>query len=193
MIARLTGNCETLSEDQVILDIQGVGYELYCSQNSIMDFEFKEGLVVAYVFTHVREDCFQLFGFSTISEKKLFLNLIKVNGVGPKMALGILSATSTQDLFNAIERQDVKFLSNLPKIGKKKAEQIILTLRGQLVLHEKDSEILSVQSNKKDITSALSHLGFSPIDVEQVVSRMPNDIDVQNGIREGLSQLGAQV
>jgi Holliday junction DNA helicase RuvA len=129
---------------------------------------------------------------SSLAEKKLFLSLISVNGVGPKVALGLLSAASTDQILLAIENQDAKFLAKLPKIGKKKAEQMILSLRGKLVLDEVGPQLASITTNKKDITSALSNLGFILSDVETVVSKMPSSIDVQDGIREGLSQLGAQ-
>jgi Holliday junction DNA helicase RuvA len=192
MIARLTGSFELISDSQAILDVRGVGYEICCSQSSIMDFEAQPQNVSAYIFTHVREDTLQLFGFSSLAEKKLFLSLISVNGVGPKVALGLLSAASTDQILLAIENQDAKFLAKLPKIGKKKAEQMILSLRGKLVLDEVGPQLASITTNKKDITSALSNLGFILSDVETVVSKMPSSIDVQDGIREGLSQLGAQ-
>ena len=192
MIARLIGKTFVESDGVVILDVNGVCYELLCSQNTIMDFEVQKEKTTAYVYTYIREDLMQLFGFSTRAEKQLFLNLVSVNGVGPKMAIGILSGCQKEQLLQAIDNEDVKFLSKLPKIGKKKAEQIILTLRGKLVIEETVGVGISASSNKKDIISALTHLGFQLNDVETVVSQMPVDIEVQQGVRDGLSQLGAQ-
>ena len=191
MIAYLTGELLEVDHDAVILNVNGVGYELLCSQSSIFDFE-EQKPVKAFVYTHVREDLIQLFGFATHLEKKVFLSLVKVNGIGPKMALGILSSTRLESLLDFIEQGDAKALSKLPKIGKKKAEQIILTLKGQLKFVETGSQVHHSEPSR-EMKSALVNLGFKPADVDRVIQDLDPKIGIQEGIRKALSVLGAQV
>ena len=185
MIGYLRGNPVSRGEDSFVIDVKGVGYELFCSQNTLDGVEDQKEISI-FVYTHVREDNIQLFGFSSMVEKKLFLSLIKVNGVGPKMAIGILSGASISRIIEMIESGDVKALTQLPKVGKKKAEQIILSLRGQVV---DDKVVETMVSGRNEITSALVHLGFRLNDVEPIVGKMPDDMSVQEGIRLGLAAL----
>lgn len=187
MIAQLKGKATPLDESSVLVDVNGVGYEVLASEVTKMDLLDQEYCKVL-IYTHVREDAMQLFGFSTRIEKQLFLSLIKVNGIGPKMALTILSASTPETLLGYIDGGNVKGLSSLPKIGKKKAEQIILSLKGKLVLSDDAREQTSFLA-KEDICSALIHLGFRPNDVNKVVDRMDPSVDVQSGIRVGLAAL----
>lgn len=185
MISYLRGNPLSISNESLIIDVRGVGYELFCSKNTLEEVEGKKELSL-FVYTHLRENSIQLFGFLSLLEKRLFLSLIKVNGVGPKMAIGILSGASTSRIVEMIEGADVKALTQLPKVGKKKAEQIILSLRGQMV---NEQLIESMVSGHGEITSALVHLGFRINEVEPIVGNMPDHIGVQEGIRLGLAVL----
>jgi Holliday junction DNA helicase RuvA len=112
------------------------------------------------------------------------------------MAINILSGASVDQLMTMIESEDVKALSKLPKVGKKTAEQMILALKGKLVIHETEGKKAASKAgpqlslSQREISSALVNLGFRPVDVEKVVSQMPNHIDLQEGIRQGLSALG---
>lgn len=175
--------------DSLVLDIRGVGYELTCSSTSISAVSGKE-VVQLWVHTHVREDQISLFGFFSPSEKKLFLSLIKVNGIGPKMAIQVLSAAPFDKILKMIDDGDVKSLVALPKIGKKKAEQIVLTLKGQLVFADNSSPGSSFVA-RADIVSALVNLGFRLTDVEKTVDQMPKETDLQAGVRQGLAALTA--
>lgn len=200
MIGFLRGRVIEQTFESVTMDVNGVGYELCCSTQTLDDLLFQgdakqESQV--WVFTHLREDALALYGFSTPFEKKMFLSLLKVNGIGPKMAIKILSATQLSQLVAMIDEGNVKGLSSLPKVGKKTAEQLILTLKGQLVLDESDKGkktkaggLVGVQA---EIISALVNLGFRAGDVEKVVETMPKDIDLQQGIRKGLQSLSGQV
>lgn len=187
MIGYLVGRPLVASADNLILNVQGVGYELSCSQSTLGDVEGRD-FCELWVHTHVREDVIQLFGFSKPVEKQLFLSLIKVNGIGPKMALTILSATRLENLIRMIEEADAKGLSQLPKVGKKTAEQMILSLQGKLVRTE-DEKNLGLFPARGEIVSALVNLGFRLQDVEKVVDQMPSHVDVQQGVRKGLSAL----
>jgi Holliday junction DNA helicase RuvA len=215
MIAQLKGFIHEVTTEAAVLDVNGVGYELTCSLNTLAELQadLMSGAgatakpskpVLVYTYTHVREDVLQLFGFATKTEKQLFTTLLKVNGIGPKMAINILSGGTVEHILAMIEAEDVKALSKLPKVGKKTAEQMVLTLKGKLVIQEasptKAAGLGSAASAfakgltpaLRDISSALVNLGFRPQDVETVVSQMPKEIDLQEGIRQGLSALSSQ-
>lgn len=206
MIAFLKGILTEVTPESAVIDVNGVGYEMTCSLNTLaelqadlMNGDQKSKLVQIYTYTHVREDVLQLFGFSTKTEKNLFTTLLKVNGVGPKMAINVLSGASVEQIHHMIEAEDVKGLSKLPKVGKKTAEQMILTLKGKLVHAEPAKAsgksgagaVSSKYSSKshQEISSALINLGFRSQDVEKVVLDMSAEIDLESGIRQGLSAL----
>lgn len=184
LIAYLSGKIQSIDGEAAILDVQGVGYELHCSSHTLADLSESQQVSV-FVFTNVREDAIQLFGFSSKSEKELFLSLNKVNGIGPKMALKILSGTNAENLISMIEAEDTTGLSKLPKVGKKTAEQIVLSLKGKLVM----DKVSTVPGPRREIVSALVNLGFKLNDVERAVVKMPADTDVENGVRLGLQAL----
>lgn len=198
MIGFLTGRVLEFNEEGLLLDVNGVGYELTCSSNTLSDVAQADEVRV-WVHTAVREDAITLFGFSSAMEKRMFLSLLKVNGIGPKMASKILSGASLDQLIAMIEAGDVKALSNLPKVGKKTAEQLILSLKGKLVLEPQAEErAKTVKAGvaqtrftgvRADVLSALVNLGFRWPDAERVVADLPNETDVQNGIRQSLQAL----
>ena len=198
MIGFLAGRIIDRHEDGCVLDVNGVGYELSCSVTTLDDTLSSDD-VRLWVHTAVREDAITLYGFSAAVEKQMFLSLLKVNGVGPKMAIKILSAAPTNHLSMMIEAGDVKALSGLPKVGKKTAEQLVLSLKGKLVVGastdaapagKKASQPLARFSGPRaDILSALVNLGFRLNDAERVVGDLPEDVEVQTGIRTGLQAL----
>ena len=147
----------SLASDSILINAGGVGYELACSKNTLGDIVESE-IASLFVHTHVREDCISLFGFSSKSEKQLFLSLIKVNGIGPKMASTILSGAALSSIISWINDGDTKSLTTLPKVGKKTAEQMILSLKGQL--------------NKSDVGRSPSQRGVA----DQIKSADPGQI-----------------
>lgn len=188
MIGRITGQLIEVESDHVILDVQGVGYEIYPPARSLLELQSQIKLQCQlWIYTHVREDALQLFGFLTQEEKQLFLQLLKVSGVGPKLALNILSGARAAEVIGWVESGDAKALSQIPKLGKKTAEQIILTLQGKLVRVEAPTTLKLVLH--KEIQFALINLGFKAPVVEEFLTTLPADIDVEGGIRRGLSQL----
>ncbi len=192
MIAFLRGKIQDIQADSIVLDVGGVGYEMLAPLGVIGEFHNRRGQAGEFwISTQVREDSITLFGFSTPAQKQLFTTLLKVNGVGPKMALNILSGASREELVRLIETDDAKGLSRLPKVGKKTAEQIILTLKGKLVhAVEADGELLpAISGTSAEITSALVNLGFKPADVEKVVGDLPKETKFEDGVRQGLSRL----
>ena len=187
MIGLLQGNPVITEGDEVLLMVQGVGYELHCSQNTRDEFEGRD-FVEAFVHTHVREDALMLFGFSTPGEKQIFLSLLKVNGIGPKSAINILSACRLPELIKFIDDGDAKALSQLPKVGKKTAEQMILTLQGKLVRVDRPNTTTK-SGSRSQIVTALINLGFRLQEVEKVVDQLEPTVDVQEGLRRSLSAL----
>jgi holliday junction DNA helicase RuvA len=186
MISYLNGTVKWLDLSIVIIDVSGVGYEAICSSNTLGDLQENEKTAL-WIYTHVREDALQLFGFSTQVEKKFFESLLKVNGIGPKMAIQILSGASLDRLIDFIEQQDVKSLCLLPKVGKKIAEQMILTLRGKLVFENQ-----SGPSVGDELTSALSNLGFKNNDIHEVVKKIDRKAPFEDQLRKALTSLGGQ-
>lgn len=197
MIGYLKGTLMESSLEAALVLQGGVGYEVLGSSTLLADLSSRVGAEVEFwIYTHVREDALQLFAFETSAEKQLFLSLLKVNGVGPKSALNLLSGASANDIIGMIEAEDAKALSRLPKVGKKTAEQIILTLKGKLVVvaPETGSGIrkttqLTLPKSAQDIRSALVNLGFKTADVEKVVSHLPEGVDFEHGLRQGLAAL----
>ncbi len=188
MIGYLRGKIIEVLSDTALIDVHGVGYEIHASANTLNDFQALLGNdIIVWVHTHVREDALVLFGFHGKEEKNLFLSLLKVNGVGPKMALSILSGGRPSQIQELIESGNAKGLSALPKVGKKTAEQIILTLKGKLV--SADSGIQAKSEAHTEITSALLNLGYKAQVVDQFVSSLPSDVSLEDGVRKGLQTL----
>jgi holliday junction DNA helicase RuvA len=188
MFSYLKGRPIDADTDSVTIEVSGVGYEVQCSLNTMADTVGKPEAQL-WIYTHVREDAIVLCGFSTRSEKQLFQSLIKVSGIGPKMALKILSGASLDKIVQMIEEKDAHGLSQLPKVGKKTAEQMILTLKGKLVLEE--SSTPRAMGPRQEIISALVHLGFRIGDAETAVDQMGSVSDVEEGIKKGLAALSS--
>lgn len=192
MIGYLKGNVLDVGIETVILECNGVGYELACPGGVLQDMAtHRHTTQELWVYTHVREDALQLFGFASPDEKEFFLTLLKINGVGPKMALCILSGASIEQIMTMIESEDVKALTQLPKVGKKTAEQMILALKGKLVLSARadGKKSAPASQNLQLITSALVNLGYKMADVEKAMIDFPRDMEVQEGVRRGLQVL----
>ncbi len=188
MIGYLRGKIIEVLGDSALIDVLGVGYEIHASSNTLEDLRNLLGQdIIVWIHTHVREDSLLLFGFHDKDEKNLFLSLLKVNGVGPKMALSILSGGRPSDIRQMIEAGNAKGLSSLPKVGKKTAEQIILTLKGKLV--SIDEIIKNTSESHTQITSALLNLGYKSHFVDQFVSSLPKDISFEEGVKKGLQNL----
>ncbi|HWU41994.1 MAG TPA: Holliday junction branch migration protein RuvA [Bdellovibrio sp.] len=188
MIGYLRGKIIEVMSDAALIDVQGVGYEIHASSHTLGDFQNLLGKdIIVWIHTHVREDALTLFGFHAKDEKGLFLSLLKVNGVGPKMALSILSGGRPAQIQEMIEAGNAKALSGLPKVGKKTAEQIILTLKGKLVSIEEGAKTKS--ETLTQITSALLNLGYRSQLVDQFVSTLPMTVSLEEGVRKGLQTL----
>ena len=165
MIGYIKGNLLYVEENTVILENNGVGYEINCSSSALNNL-LQNGKGAVYTYTAVREDGIFLYGFISPEEKNMFLKLISVSGVGPKMGITVLSSMSIEDLAVKIAMSDVKGLSSVKGLGKKTAERIILELREKVDAIEKETpkmETVSVSLNKddEDAVFALMSLGFN--------------------------------
>ncbi len=186
MIATLTGKIKLTGPDHLILDVKGVGYEVFASAFTLQSVKALEQ-VELFIYTHVKEDTLRLYGFFELAEKTMFLSLLQMNGVGPKMALAILSAApSLQDLVSMIEHSDIKGLSRLPRVGKKTAQQMILTLKGKLSTESEDQELTKA---RQDLRAALSGLGFKSVEIQSVLDNIKISQNREKDLKKALSYL----
>ena len=174
MIGYLKGNLIYAEEGVAVLDVNGVGYEINCSGAAYRELVNSRGGEV-YVYTAVKEDGISLYGFNTKDEKKIFLKLISVSGVGPKMGIAVLSAFSVDDLTLKIATGDVKGLSSVKGLGKKTAERIVLELRDKIGTVGGDlqasAEEFTENSDTDDAVAALMSLGFTKAECVQAVKK----------------------
>ncbi len=192
MIGLLNGKIADKGTDSVIVDVGGVGYEVHIPLSTLAKLPKIGETVQLHIHTHVREDDLRLFGFESKTDKISFLTMLKVSGVGPKLALTVLGALSGPDLARVIADSDTRRLSAIPGIGKKTAERMILELSGKLKA-ESESPGTAAGGAFADLGSALQNLGFKPGQVERVLAdirgRFPGDTRFETLLREALSLL----
>ena len=192
MISRLTGKLVEKTPPQIVIDVNGVGYEADVSMQTFYNLPPLGETVQVFTQLVVREDAHLLFGFATAEERKTFRQLIKVSGIGAKTALGILSAMTADELAQAVAEEDVKRLSSAPGIGKKTAERMILELRGKLITHTVTDGLFAAPSENdetNDIVSTLLALGYSEREAKAAVKGIPKGTDVGEGVRLALKNL----
>ena len=181
MFEYIKGRIEDIESNYIIIDNNDIGYKIYTA--SPYSFNIGEEYKV-YIYQHIREDENSLFGFKSKDEKDLFLKLIDVKGLGPKMALPMLATGSINGIVDAIERENILYLKKFPKIGDKVARQIILDLKGKLVSSN------DVTSNVNDeLVDALTSLGYKTADIKRVVSKVDNALTIEEQIKEALKLL----
>lgn len=184
MIASLTGTVTARDNKSLVIDVHGVGLRLFCIARTLEKFPLQS---TATLLTHlnVREDALELYGFATVEEQRLFERLLSVSGVGPKVALGVLSAASTSDLEAAIERGDAKVLTKVSGVGTKTAERIIVDLRGKLsdVQTSNDTSLSSV-------IDALVALGYTSREAREAAVGTPAGEAVEVRVKSALRQIG---
>ena len=177
MIALLRGTLAYKSSDHVIIDVGGVGYRLFIPLSTFYSLP-ETGDVSLFTHTHVREDALLLYGFLSMEEKELFGILISISGIGPKLAINILSHIPARDLKRAIASGDIKRLSSLPGIGKKTAERLVLELKDKVGPVHDLPEADDVKSNtsagdiSNDVISALINLGYKENQARKVLESM---------------------
>ncbi len=192
MIAYLKGSLIQKSSNQVILDIGGVGYCAWIPLSTYLKLGNINETAELYIYTHMTDNSLALYGFYSEDERELFLKLINISGIGPKIALNILSGIEASDLEDAIRRGDVTRISLIPGIGKKTAMRIALELQEKLELKEKTLEVEGTKE-KEDLISALTNLGFKRREVEKIVDECIQSYSLESGLekllRESLKRL----
>ena len=183
MIAQLTGEIAHRSIDHLILDVGGVGYRLMIPLSTFYSLP-EQGQVRLQVHTHVKEDALQLFGFLTLEEKQMFTLLLSVSGVGPKLALNILSNIPAEQLQSALASGDSNQLNNVPGIGKKTADRLVLELQEKarktfagVLVTRPGTTPQSTGARIEDALSALLNLGYK----EQLARKALNTLDLADG------------
>ena len=192
MIAYLKGALIQKKTSQVILDIGGVGYRASIPLSTYLKLGDINNVAELHIYTHVTDSSLALYGFYSEKERDLFLKLISISGIGPKIALNILSGIETSDLEDAIRQSDVTRISLIPGIGKKTAMRIALELQEKLDLKEKVFETQSIKE-KEELISALMNLGFKRREVEKIVDECLQTFSLDAGfdklLRESLRKL----
>lgn len=180
MIAQLTGKIIEKQSSSLLIDVHGVGYEVLVSLNSFFETPDINATVTLHTHFVVREDAQQLYGFTRVSERTLFRHLVKVNGVGPKLGLAILSGMSADDFSACVRRNDIASLVRLPGVGKKTAERLVIEMRDKLT-EPRDAQDEGSRRSQTNIgileeaESALIALGYRPQEASKMVSRVAND------------------
>jgi Holliday junction DNA helicase RuvA len=172
LIARLAGTLIEKSPDRVLLDVGGVGYLVFVSFQTFQDLPELESAVTLLVHTHVREDTLSLFGFVTDREKKLFELLISVAGVGPKLALTLLSGIPVEGLVEAMSQGDARRLMAVPGIGKKTAERLSLELKEKAAKLAAPARPAGAGVPLEDVVSALVNFGYRKSEADRVVDSL---------------------
>jgi Holliday junction DNA helicase RuvA len=188
MLGRLTGILAAKSPPQVLLDVNGVGYEVDVPMSSFFNLPGLGERITLLTHFVVREDAQLLYGFLTHDERATFRLLVKISGVGPRTALSILSGLSVTDLAQAVSLQEGSRLVKVPGIGKKTAERLLLELKGKLgdALTAPSTALRGAQG---DILQALVALGYSDREAAAALKALPGDIGVSDGIKLALKAL----
>jgi Holliday junction DNA helicase RuvA len=198
MIAFLRGRVVDKQPNRVIIDIQGVGYDVHVPLSTFYEIG-EEGTDVALrVYTHVREDVLQLYGFLTELERQLFERLIAISGIGPKLAIAVLSGMDPRDLVTAVQRADVARLTGIPGVGKKTAERMVLELKDRLAqivmpaAFESAPPISGPDRLRADLLSALQNLGYHRPQAEKAIEaalKSMTDATFEQALKSALREM----
>ena len=189
MIGRLTGLLAEKNPPQVLVDCNGVGYEVDVPMSTFYNLPGTGERVSLLTHFVVREDAQILYGFGSASEREAFRQLIKISGVGPRTALAVLSGMSVADIAHAVTVQDAGRLVKVPGIGKKTAERLLLELKGKFGADLGSSSSTAASDEQADILQALVALGYSDKEAQLSLKALPKDVGVSDGIKFALKAL----
>jgi len=189
MIGRLAGVLLEKNPPQLLLDVQGVGYEVDVPMSTFYNLPALNERVALHTVMVVREDAQLLYGFATHEERAAFRQLLKISGVGPKMALSVLSGLSLADLASAVVNKDIGRMTKIPGVGKKTAERLLLELQGKFTATSSGEAKADVTSHGADIVNALLALGYNEKEAEWAAKQLPANAGVSDGIRQALKYL----
>jgi Holliday junction DNA helicase RuvA len=185
LIARLRGVAAGRTQEGLVVEVGGVGY-LVAATPSVLRRAEAGAEVLVETYLHVREDALQLYGFAEPAERELFLQLLSVNGIGPKVALAIVSGSPASDLRRAIALGDVARFQAIPGIGKKTAERIVLELKERLAADAVASAVPAVAGTGLSARDALVELGYSIVEAEQALAAVDQELPVEERVRQAL-------
>lgn len=179
----IIGNISDIESTYIVIDANGIGYQVYTPNPYSFDLNTNYKI---YIYQCIREDENSLYGFKTKEEKEMFLKLISVKGLGPKMALPILATGSISGIMDAIERENILYLKKFPKIGDKVAKQIILDLKGKISI----ANISNNGNNSYDeLIEVLKGLGYKEKEIKGVVGKVDQNLSIEDQVKEALKLL----
>ncbi len=181
MYAYFNGIVKDIESTYIVIDVNGVGYQIFVAN----PYEYEIGnQYQVYIYNHIKEDEYSLYGFKNKDEKELFLNLISVKGIGPKMALPLLATGSISGIVDAIERENILYLKKFPKIGEKVARQIILDLKGKIHIGN-----ISTTNNHEDLALVLQGLGYKDKEYKTIIGKVDTSMPLESQVKEALKLL----
>ena len=198
MIGFIKGKLAIKSTEYVLVDVNGVGYQIFISPKTLLNLPKEGNEIIFFTYTYLRDDSLKLYGFLDKEDKKMFENLLQISGIGPKVALAVHSVFNSNEFKEAILNQDVDLIRTIPGVGKKTALRLILELRGKLELPELE-KITKVEIPEKllvimkEAKQALRNLGFKPSEINSSLEGFPTEkeeeITIEKFIRYALKNL----
>lgn len=188
MIARLDGILDFIHEGYAIVNVNGVGYKVFLP-NKVLSQHPKATPISVYIYTHIRENAFDLYGFPSFPDQLLFEKMIGISGIGPKIAIGVFQFGSGEDIMQAIQSSDLDFFTQVPRFGKKNAQKLILELKGSIdtLLFEEDAG----RKEHETVIAALQNFGFSKSESLKALSEIKEKgLSIEAKIRRALQILG---
>ena len=179
----ISGTIKDVESNYIVIDNHGIGYLIYVPNPYYYQID---NSYLVYTYSYIREDEYSLYGFKTKEELNLFLKLISVKGLGPKMALPMLATGSISGIADAINRENILYLKKFPKIGDKVAKQIILDLKGKITSDIGNNDI---KEESDELTDALVALGYKQADIKKIVKNVNSELRVEEQIKEALKLL----
>ena len=189
MIATLRGTVEYRNDPYLVIEVNGVGYKVYATTN-VLSTSAPSSTIKVFIYTHVKEDALDLYGFATQNELKLFELLLSVSGIGPKTAVGVFSVGSASEIITAVQNGNVDFFTTVPRLGKKNAQKLIIELKNKLG-GTVDLDLSEGDTNSTDIISALKSFGFSDTEARGAIKSIDSTVTTdEEKIKLALKYLG---
>ena len=182
MYSYFNGTIDSTTSNSVVIDVNGIGYNIFVPN----PFSYEVGKnYKIYVYNHIREDESSLYGFKSAEEKELFLQLIGVKGMGPKVASGIFATGSIKGVVDAINKENLLYLTKFPKIGEKLAKQIILDLKGKVYADSEETE----DNNLEELISVLENLGYKAVEIKKIIPMVDASKKLEDQVKDALKLL----
>ncbi|HOA21417.1 MAG TPA: Holliday junction branch migration protein RuvA [Anaerolineaceae bacterium] len=175
MIASITGKVQSKHTDSLILDIQGIGFDVTVTKSVLSEVEAGD-IVFLHTYLVVREDMLALFGFRTVEEKQFFLLLLGAEGIGPRLAMAVLSTLSLDNIRTAVVSEQPEFFSRVPGIGKKTAQKIVIHLQGRISADAGFDMRKATSTAEDQVLEALVGLGYSIVEAQTAIQALPKDV-----------------